>query len=942
MRRHETFDPGTDCDSAPGTPRVESQRITRPKRVPTPKMSDRKKALFGDKMRTLRESSAATMEEEEEDSDLGPMSPLKFSNSPKRAPMKAMNITSFRNILGNASPDSDRSLSPDFERRFSRSEQYEILPASHDKENHMHDEETLLSFPSGTPRMRPVAVESVMRDESNSNSLSLLMSSDLNIVDKRGHLLQTPGLSAASTQNSERKPSFRKLSFQDSVLTPSGDNISGPSAAVGSESKARTSLSFSEIRPISTKSFYSSASNENAISKPTPKPAPSVSSGCFGRVPSRRNLSSQRKRPSAKTRGNSIRLGNIKRGVFHKIKKPSTKAKAVVKKLSTSQILNSTSSMLNTSVEKLEKSKSTPPTPRGKSKSTPTTPLGKIKSTPTTPVEPQLQQQINRIRKILLSTKNSIEQAKPLKLSKSMTDLSSPFKHNGAGADSGSEEDDDDRCSTHNGSTFNGGDSDRSEESENDDDAKSEGTARKFFKSSSSRRIKREYKVINNVSATVRKGGKISLNQVKPKKRKYKSMFDEDFDFESEQLEVDDIISKLNFSQVETNKLTSCKKTTPLNFQSTVQPTLQPEPKTIQIEIIDALHSEISNDEPIPVQSSVIFVDRLSPLLGQSSEDSSSREVAMEQQACIQNEYYQSPMTQIRTMTSGLTITKAANVSDQLHCMPSPIPNDRLFPIFYKDHQRIVAETEGAKQEACLGLFDPTRRRQKRLRSWRPIGSNQYQIDAGQKEYGAQTCSECGLVYSVHEPEEELIHANYHNSRHVLKFGGWSNEAVVAHVPQWDVTGRILVVSMTEAMHKLQKVQEVLEVVDRELGYVEHCQLQKGSMVYLAVARSVILGVCVAQPLQQANRLLTIEGTQGSIDCCTMEAYPAKCGISRIWVSPSFRGNGIARTLLTVVQSNFIFGYPMCYDEIAFSAPTEAGKRLAESLTGRKDFLIYM
>lgn len=63
------------------TPRDENRALTRTRYVPTPKMSDRKKSLFGAESRDMVRNA-------EEDSDLGPMSPLKFSNSPKRGPMK--------------------------------------------------------------------------------------------------------------------------------------------------------------------------------------------------------------------------------------------------------------------------------------------------------------------------------------------------------------------------------------------------------------------------------------------------------------------------------------------------------------------------------------------------------------------------------------------------------------------------------------------------------------------------------------------------------------------------------------------------------------------------------------------------------------------------------------------------------------------------------------
>ncbi|XP_062560241.1 N-acetyltransferase eco isoform X2 [Armigeres subalbatus] len=880
------------------TPRI----VTRSRHVPTPKMSDRKKSLFSTESGVDRRTR--------EDSDLGPMSPLKFSNSPKRGPMKDLNITTFRNILGNASPESDRSLSPDFERRFSHSERYEILTPSNDKENQIVDEDTRLSFSSSTPRMRTLA-ESTLLDETNSNSLSKLMNSDLNIDEKKNPILKTPGLSEKGGQNLEPRRSFRKLSFQEDAFTPSDECKANSSSEFNSESRARTSLSFNNIRPISTKSFYSSNADAGNGRKSVPNLSPpNTIVSC--RVPQRRSSSNPRKSgPSSKKRSNSIRLGGFNRGVFHKIKKPTNKTKvsnARVKKLSTSQILESTATLFDKSPPQATK----PPV--------------QSKSAPSSPQNPKpLKQQIERIRKILKDSRNPIEQARPLSLSKSMSNLAN--------------------ASLYNDDAHDGGTTDHDNEDENFD-AKSEGgrseSGRKFFKSSSNRRIKREYKLVHNVTATVHKGGKVSLNKSKERKRKHVSLFDDEMDLASEQLEVDFLISKLLGSQDKPKAdAVQPKQSTPkrsdLEFQSQTEPPVA----AVQIEIIDAMHSEVSDDEPIPMQPNVIYVDRLSPLFnGTGGEDSSCS--STQEGTGAQLDYQESPTMQIRTMTSSLSITRAADVSDQLDTRPQTESN-RLFPIFYKDHQRTVALQSRVEHDIIgHGLFDAIRDKPKRLRTSRGVGFNQYQIDAGQRQYGAQQCAGCGLLYSAHEPEEEMIHDNYHASLHILRFPGWNSEAVVAHVPEWDVSGRILAVGMTAGQHKLRKVQEVLTVVDRELGFGEPCQLVLGSVVYLAIARSTVLGVCVAQPQSHANRLLTIEGLEGSIDCCTMEAYPVKCGISRIWVSPSFRGHGIARTMLAVMRSHFVFGYQMSYDEIAFSAPTDAGKRLAESVTGRKDFLIYI
>lgn len=60
-------------------------------------------------------------------------------------------------------------------------------------------------------------------------------------------------------------------------------------------------------------------------------------------------------------------------------------------------------------------------------------------------------------------------------------------------------------------------------------------------------------------------------------------------------------------------------------------------------------------------------------------------------------------------------------------------------------------------------------------RSWQTSvkgggAENQYQIDAGQKKFGATTCTECGVVYQLGDPEDENAHLNYHNNVKSLKF----------------------------------------------------------------------------------------------------------------------------------------------------------------------------
>lgn len=83
-----------------------------------------------------------------------------------------------------------------------------------------------------------------------------------------------------------------------------------------------------------------------------------------------------------------------------------------------------------------------------------------------------------------------------------------------------------------------------------------------------------------------------------------------------------------------------------------------------------------------------------------------------------------------------------------------------LFPVFRKTNQNTQP----------LQNTLPTLLSNVNANKWKPIGNDQYQIDAGQKKFGMTQCAECGMNYSVHEPEDELLHLQFHNSINILTF----------------------------------------------------------------------------------------------------------------------------------------------------------------------------
>ncbi|XP_034243431.1 N-acetyltransferase ESCO2 [Thrips palmi] len=228
---------------------------------------------------------------------------------------------------------------------------------------------------------------------------------------------------------------------------------------------------------------------------------------------------------------------------------------------------------------------------------------------------------------------------------------------------------------------------------------------------------------------------------------------------------------------------------------------------------------------------------------------------------------------------------------------------------------------------------------QKRRRSLlRPIGNDQYQLDAGQKRFGATECSTCSAIYQMGEPEDELAHQEFHNAVKDLKFMGWKNERIVG----LDGRNRVVVVRPGDPKAWWSKALDVLRVVDKDLGFAEGVQCDPNhSMVFLYISEKSVVGCLLAVPVKNANKMLETSLEAEGIDCCTAEEYPVKCGVSRIWVHRPNRRANVARQLMDCMRKNFIFGHVLTLEEIAFSSPTVLGKVFAEHYTGRKDYFVY-
>uniref|UniRef100_A0A8B9FA31 N-acetyltransferase ESCO acetyl-transferase domain-containing protein n=1 Tax=Amazona collaria TaxID=241587 RepID=A0A8B9FA31_9PSIT len=149
----------------------------------------------------------------------------------------------------------------------------------------------------------------------------------------------------------------------------------------------------------------------------------------------------------------------------------------------------------------------------------------------------------------------------------------------------------------------------------------------------------------------------------------------------------------------------------------------------------------------------------------------------------------------------------------------------------------------------------------------------------------------------------------------------------------------------------------VREIVDKELGFKQvtlSCPAK--TKIYLFVANEkMVVGCLVAESIKQvhgsretleqlpvpkgANKKDTLQPQRAWR--CSTEPEPAICGVSRIWVFGPRRGKGIARRMVDVVRSTFMYGCYLSTEEIAFSDPTPDGKLFATKYCRTPNFLVY-
>lgn len=264
--------------------------------------------------------------------------------------------------------------------------------------------------------------------------------------------------------------------------------------------------------------------------------------------------------------------------------------------------------------------------------------------------------------------------------------------------------------------------------------------------------------------------------------------------------------------------------------------------------------------------------------------------------------------------------------------MPSRIPSpgnsgDKLFSIFYKDTAKADSQSilspEKSKGRRTYVCKDP----------------KQLILDVGQ-DRGPTQCLTCGAVYVKGNPDDESSHDKTHNQvNDKLKFMGWRNERKCFE----DLDGKILIVQPGDPKFMWKKVDDVLSVVDKDLGFADPGKIRNPdkSKVFMYVSDKKVVGFTLAESIENGFRIIPQEEGPVNSYTCSTSPESVKVGVSRIWVTHDFRKRGIASKLVDSVRDFFILGSAIKQDEYAFSDPTLNGIDFASSYTNKKDFLVY-
>ena len=302
--------------------------------------------------------------------------------------------------------------------------------------------------------------------------------------------------------------------------------------------------------------------------------------------------------------------------------------------------------------------------------------------------------------------------------------------------------------------------------------------------------------------------------------------------------------------------------------------------------------------------------------------------------------------------------------------LPSPIPVSRK-PAFSFLKRKRPAFDDGSASEP-LSDITPNARKMPRLAK-KPL--TQMQIDLGGEV--RRMCRTCGMEYIPSVKEDALLHSKYC----AMNVGGVdmgktfvkddSVKRIRSERAKDEKKEMVVTVDRKSSIAARNRTRKVLDFVNTELSatdiHDEHLwgalnpeqkviETRKGSSeggdkrgdrfkAFLYLVQDKCVGFCLAEKISSAfgvvrgctageDAMKIMNPSKSSSISVSTSADVALLGISRIWISKTYRGKGLAVELLECARYNFFYGVEAPKDMVAFSQPTESGGKLAERWFG--------
>lgn len=152
----------------------------------------------------------------------------------------------------------------------------------------------------------------------------------------------------------------------------------------------------------------------------------------------------------------------------------------------------------------------------------------------------------------------------------------------------------------------------------------------------------------------------------------------------------------------------------------------------------------------------------------------------------------------------------------------------------------------------------------------------------------------------------------------IPRFRGWVNEKAM-EIKDWrEKNGRIIHLPPNHKNLKSSYVTEIIGRMELEFGVQDDNQ---SFHVYLAVYDMKIVGLATVKESVVAKR--------------DDQEKQVRLGVQRLYVRPEFRRKGIAKAILKTITILHHKGDLLkLQDDVAFSSPTEDGKKLIEHVLG--------